>query len=578
MDKKAYFLKPLGARHRQYEALRAVYVEGLSLAQAARQFGFSAGYLKKVRGEFHRALQREESYFFPAPKKGRKVGRTTAPSMVEQMVALRKQNHSVPDIQAVLAAQGQTLALTTIDRILKQEGFAPLPKRTRRERATVAVPPRIPAPEATALVWREETFTTEQGGGPLVFLPLLEHLGIVPAIGRAGYPRTSVLSDTASVLSFLALKLLGAERLSHDAPYNLDRALGLFAGLNVLPKSSTLSSYSYRVDRRQNRTLLLELSRIFQGPGLEAGEFNLDFKAIPHWGDASVLENNWSGMRRQGIKSLLALLVQDPATGFLSYTDAGIRHRNESGAVLEFVDFWKEGRGVAPKLLIFDARFTTYENLSRLNQDGIKFLTLRRRGKELVHQAQALPGGEWATVTFEQDNRKRKTVRVHDSHVALRHYDGEVRQLILTGHGHAQPTFLITNDFDLPIASLLKKYARRWLVEQEIAEQIDFFHLNSPSSSIVVKVDFDLTLSLLAHNLFRELTQKIPGFERCTVATIARDVLQNGAIVSIKNRAITVHLKKKTHLPALFEAPWMKQVSTLSWMKASIAFDIATTS
>jgi hypothetical protein len=578
MDRIDYFLKPVGAQHRQYEALRAVYVEGNSLEQAARQFGFSAAYLKKVRGEFHRALQREESYFFPAPKKGRKEGRATAPARVEQIVALRKQNYSVPDIHAALAAQGEAPALMTIDRILKQEGFATLPKRTRRERAAVTVPPCIEAPEATALIWRDETFSTEQGGGPLVFLPLLAQLGIVPAIGRAGYPRTSVLSDGASVLSFLALKLLGNERLSHDAPYNLDRALGLFAGLNVLPKSSTLSSYSYRVDRRHNRTVLLELSRIFQQTAVEQGEFNLDFKAIPHWGDASVLENNWSGMRHQGIKSLLALLVQDPATGLLSYADAGIRHRNESGAILEFVDFWKEGRGTAPKLLIFDARFTTYENLSKLNQDGIKFLTLRRRGKELVHKTQAWPDSEWATVTFEQDNRKRKTLRVHDSRVALRHYEGEVRQVVLTDHGHLQPTFLITNDFDLPVAHVLKKYARRWLVEQEIAEQIDFFHLNSPSSSIVVKVDFDLTLSLLAHNLFRVLAQKIPGFERCTVATIARDVLQNGATVSIKNRAITVHLKKKTHLPALFEVPWMKQTTPLPWMKASIAFDIATTS
>jgi len=578
MDEKTYFLKPVGARHRLYEALRGVYVEGRSLEEAARRFGLSAAYLKKVRGEFHQALQREESCFFPPPKKGRKPGRATPPSVVERIVALRKQNHSVPDIRAVLEAQDTTLSLTAIDRILKQEGFAPLPKRTRDERAAAAVPPRIEAPETAPLVWRHETFTTEQGGAPLVFLPLLEQLGIVPAIVRAGFPQTSVLSDVASVLSFLALKLLGNERLSHDAPYNLDRALGLFAGLNVLPKSSTLSSYSYRVDRQQNRTLLVELSRIFRETATEQGEFNLDFKAIPHWGDASVLENNWSGMRRQGIKSLLALLVQDPATGLLSYTDAGIRHRNETGAVLEFVDFWKEGRGVAPKLLIFDARFTTYENLSKLNQSGIKFLTLRRRGKELVQKVQALPDAEWATVTFEPDHRKRRTVRVHDRRIALRHYEGEARQVVLTGHGHARPTFLITNDFELPVALVLKKYARRWLVEQEIAEQIDFFHLNSPSSSIVVKVDFDLTLSLLAHNLFRVLTQQIPGFERCTVATIARDVLQNGAAVSINNRVLTVALKKKTHLPALFEVPWMKQTTRLAWMKASIAFNIATTS
>jgi hypothetical protein len=578
MDKKNYFINPAAAQHRHYEALRTIHVEDVPLEQAARQFNLSPAYLKKINGQFHRMFVKGEDLFFPPPPKGRKKGRATAQTLVEHIVALRKNNHSVPDIRAILAAEENDISLATIDNILKQEGFAPLPKRTRQERAAAALPKSIQAPESAPIQWANETFTTEHAGGPLVFLPLLEQLGLVPALKRAGFPKTAVLSDTASLLSFLALKLVRNERLSHDAPYNMDRAMGLFAGLNVLPKSGTLSSYSYRCTREQNRALLLEMSRIFKDADAEQGEFNLDFKAIPHWGDQSVLENNWAGMRGKGIKSLLALLVEDPATGFLSYADAGIRHRNESDAVLEFVDFWKQGRGVAPNLLVFDSRFTTYENLSKLNRDGIAFLTLRRRGKNIVTTAEALPPDRWQTVTFEMDGRKRRTVRVCDSLVSLRHYEGKVRQIVLTGHGHKHPAFLISNDTQAPVEVLLKKYARRWLVEQEIAEQVSFFHLNSPSSSIVVKVDFDLTLSLLAHNLFRVLTAKLPGFERCTVDTIARDVLQNAATVSIENRNITVRLKKKTHLPTVFELPWMKERTVLSWMEASIAYETATSS
>ena len=283
-------------------------------------------------------------------------------------------------------------------------------------------------------------------------------------------------------------------------------------------------------------------------------------------------------MRRQGIKSLLALLVQCPDTGILFYSDAGIRHRNENGAVLEFVDFWKKERKTVPKMLIFDSRFTTYENLDKLNKDDIKFLTLRRRGKDLIEKAKKIPEHEWATVKLEGTTRKHADVRVHDSMVSLRHYTGLVRQIIMTGHGREQPAFLISNDEELDVKCIIKKYARRWLVEQEIAEQVDFFHLNSPSSSIVVKVDFDLTLSVFAHNLFRVLTRQLPGFERCTVATVARDILQNGASVSIKDRNITVNLKKKTHLPTLFELPWMKKQTTLPWMNANISFGTATTS
>jgi len=98
--------------------------------------------------------------------------------------------------------------------------------------------------------------------------------------------------------------------------------------------------------------LLKKLSFIFEKDS--NGEFNLDFKAIPHWGDASVLEKNWCGTRTRAMKSLLALIVQNPQSGNMSYTNAEIKHADQNDCVLEFVDFWKNGYGTAPKMLIFD--------------------------------------------------------------------------------------------------------------------------------------------------------------------------------------------------------------------------------
>jgi len=579
MEAKDFFSKPSSTAHRRFEALRAFYREGLRADEAARRVGFSPAYFKKLRLEFNKQLKAGVEPFFQVKKMGPKK-RSTDEQVIAQIVALRKRNHSIQDIRAVLNAQGKPLSLDAIDKILKAEGFAPLPKRTRHERLAIRIPAKIEAPACEALEWNNEEFFTEHGAGPLVFLPLIEALGIVPAIREAGFPKTSVLSDVASVMSFLALKLLGNERLSHDSAYSFDRGVGLFAKLNVAPGSGTLSTYSYRIQRSSNRKLLAGLSRIFKDEELEQGDFNLDFKAIPHWGDKSVLENNWVGARTKGMKSILALLAEDPATGFLNYSDAQIRHRNESGAVLEFVDFWKQGRGVPPKMLIFDSRFTTYQNLDKLDksEQKIKFLTLRRRGKNIVEKANAIADDEWQTVEVEGEKRKPRQLRVHDGKCTLRHYEGDVRQVILTGHGRKTPAFLITNDFDISLSQLIRKYARRWLVEQEIAEQVAFFHLNQPSSSIVVKVDFDLTISLMAHNLYRVLTNQLPGFERCTVPTIYRDFLHNGARVQIEDGRVTVHLKKKTHLPILFELPWMKKETELSWMGITIRFAPATSS
>lgn len=576
MNVQSFFTNPPNAVQKQYEALRAHYVDGHPLKEIEKTFGFSINYLKKLRSQTAKAIREGNNPFFIQRKPGPK-NRFTETSIVQSVVSLRKKNHSINDIQSILCARGKKLSLSCIDLILKDEGFDLLPRRTRQEQRETAIPDTLTPPETKTLKLKSEEFYTEKGAGPLLFLPLLEELGVIKAIAAAGYPGTSQVSAHSYVLSFLALKLIGNKRYAHDSKWNLDRGLGLFAGLNVLPKNASLSSYSYRITRAMNEKFLAALVPIFDS---QEGEetFNLDFKTIPHWGDDSVLENNWAGSKSKAIKSILSLIVQRPDQGILVYTDAEIKHRNQNDAILEFVDFWKDARGNCPKMLIFDSKLITYRNLSLLNQDGIKFLTLRRRGENLKKSTEEIPAENWALVKVEGEKRKYPLLSVHDSRCSLRHYDGEIRQIIIKGNGHENPAFLITNDLDSSVSALVRKYARRWLVEQEIAEQVAFFHLNHPSSSIVVKVDFDLTLSLLAHNLYRKFASCLSGFENCTVSTLFRNFLDTGAHVRIKSDQISVILKKKTHMPILLATSWMQEESRLTWMGATINYRVGTIS
>jgi hypothetical protein len=569
MDPKTYFSQPKTTQQRHYEALRAFYHEKQKPEQIAKIFGLSPAYFKKLRALFRAQLNQGVDPVFLPKQKG-PSRRYINQSTIEKIVALRKQNHSIADIKASLHAEEINVSLDTIDKILKDEGFAPLMKRTRKERLAIQAPSILPAPKSMTLNIKNEVFTTELNAGPLIFLPVLEELGIIDLIKQCDFPSTKTISDIQYLLAFLALKLMGGERWSHDTLWNFDRALGFFAGLNVLPKSTALSTYSYRVSRRSNLKLLTALSKRFESES--DGEFNLDFKAIPHWGDASVLEKNWCGSRGKAVKSILSVIVQNPASGMISYTDADIKHQNQNNAVLEFVDFWKAGHGAAPKMLIFDSKFTTYKNLSQLNQDGIQFLTLRRRGKYLIQRVNTIPEDVWQKIQVTRSKGKKQTIRVYDNLISLRHYEGELREIIITDHGHQKPAFLITNDLTTDLKSLVKKYTRRWLVEQEIAEQVAFFHLNHPSSSIVVKVDFDLTLSLLAHNLYCFLAKELSGFESSTAETICRNFLANGAKIEIKDNQVIVQLKKKTHLPILLNTSWMKQATSLQWHGLTITF------
>jgi hypothetical protein len=258
-------------------------------------------------------------------------------------------------------------------------------------------------------------------------------------------------------------------------------------------------------------------------------------------------------------------LAHSPDTGIICYGDAGVRHDREEDVVLEFLDFYRGDGGATPQYLVFDSKFTTYQNLGKLNAEGVKFLTIRRRGRNLVADIEALPDTAWRKLKVECAEGFR-TLRVNDSLVPLKGYDGEVRQIAITGHGKIKPALLITNDLSTPAESLIRTYTRRWLVEKSISEQIYFFHLNRVSSSIVIKVDFDLTMSILAHNLYRLLARELAGYGQCESETLFNKFIDNMATIRYGEEEVEVVLKKKRELPLLLEMGKSFDTQKIPWM------------
>ena len=163
-------------------------------------------------------------------------------------------------------------------------------------------------------------------------------------------------------------------------------------------------------------------------------------------------------------------------------------------------------------------------------------------------------------------NGKTRELNVSDSIIFLKGYGKKIRQLAITGHGKIKPALIITNDFNLAKEEVIKKYAQRWLVEKEISEQIHFFHLNNVSSSMVIKVDFDLTMTILAYNLFRLLAADLEGYSHNTAATLYEKFLHNSGFVTINREHIIVSLKKKRNLPLLLSAMEQFQNSRIAWL------------
>ncbi len=554
MRDENFFTRPIHPWQRRYEALRASFVERLPARVIADRFGYTEAYVRLLRHQFRHA----KIDFSEPVTEGRAARRRVSAEVRRQICAGRENNLSAGEITELLSEQGVELSVRTVERVLHEEGYAKLPRRSHLKLGLTVKGAVIPE--------RSEAITLEQvsgerfesaGAGVFLFAPFLAQLRIAEVVHAAGLPGTRVIPALHYVLSFLALKLLGTERYAHVGEHAFDPALGLFAGLNVLPKCTSLSTYSYSLDEVH----LLRLQQAFVKHAhklhLYDGQVvNLDFHSVPHYGEESVLEKHWTGARGKTMKGALTLLAQDAESKLIVYTNADIKKEEADDQVLAFLSFWKKvRRGVMPTL-VFDSKFTSYSRLSTLNQQGVKFITLRRRGQRLLANVDALQ--PWTRIHIPHDKRKYPNPLVHESLVSLRNYEGKVRQLVVRGNGHEKPTFLISNDFDLPVELLVGTYARRWRVENGIAEAVKFFHLNALSSPILTKVHFDVILTMVADTLYTMLAHKLRGFEGCDAPKLYRHFVRGKGTVTVKDGCVHVTYPRRAHNPILRAVPWQR--------------------
>jgi hypothetical protein len=571
MNPYTYFLNQENVNKKKYDALRAFFFEKLPANEVADIYGYSLASLYSLTRDFRKYLKQEHEVdlFFKNISLGRKENQTAG--LKDMIIGLRKQNFSAEDIVGIANAKGYKVTYGYVYKLLNNEGFARLPRRSINERKKLSLP-KLKAPVSRMLEFKNEKFYS-RSTGIFAFMPYIEKYGINNAIENSSYPCTKSINKMSSILSFIALKLSNVKRYSDDDMWCMDRGLGLFAGLNVLPKSAWLSSYSSRVTKQMNKDFLKSLHNIWCKNGLLSDTCNLDFTTIPYWGDDKHLENNWSGKRNKALSSMLAVLAQDPDSGIIDYGDTDVMHKNESNVVLEYLDFYKKNQTGKQELkyLVFDSKFTNYQNLSKLDDKDINFITIRKRGKNIIKQINEK--NTYKTIRVEASGLKKRTMKVCDERIFLRGYVNKagklkpIRQIIITGHGKIKPALIITNDFDIKVEKVVRKYCRRWIVEKGIAEQIEFFHLNRVSSSMVIKVDFDMTMTILAHNIYRIFAGNMERYSEFSNESIYEKFIDNNGSIEIDTDTIEVELKKKRDLPQIIEMMNLYENIKYTWIE-----------
>jgi hypothetical protein len=403
--------------------------------------------------------------------------------------------------------------------------------------------------------------------GLFLFVPLLEGIDLGRVVEAGRLPGSQMIPAEQAVRSLLALKLLGTERKSHVMDLVFDPAIALFAGLNVVPKRSYLAAYSSRVDHRANVRLMDAWFEQLEGVGLpHGGSLDLDFHTVPANTAVEPLEKHYVSSRSRRQQGILVFLARDAEQRVFRYANAGVPKAEQSDEILRFIEFWERHTGTRPAELIFDSQLTTHENLSTLNRQGIGFITLRRRSRKMLADIYSRPASAWQRITLDSLTRTFRTPRVLDEHVALLGYEGLLRQLTVIELGHEEPTVLLSNQLKLAPATLVTRYAQRMLIENNISESIQFFHLDALSSMVGLKVDFDLQLTLMAGSLYRLMARRIgKEYERAQPKTIFRNLLDLSAKVEVETERVVVTIDKRAHNPYLVASGLADQPAAMPW-------------
>jgi hypothetical protein len=176
------------------------------------------------------------------------------------------------------------------------------------------------------------------------------------------------------------------------------------------------------------------------------------------------------------------------------------------------------------------------------------------------------PLSAWQRITLPALTRLFRTPKVIDERIALKGYQGELRQVTVIELGHEEPTILLTNNLKIGCPSLVTRYAQRMLIENGIAEAVQFFHLDALSSMVGLKVDFDLQITLMASSLYRLLAERVGGtYGHAQAKKLFRNLLDVSATVTIEPDQVVVTLDKRAHNPYLVKSRLADEPTPMPW-------------
>ena len=371
-----YFTQPAGRRSAATRRCARTSWRAAA-AEVADRFGYSTASVHQMAS----LLRTGKLSLFAEPSRARR-GRARPPACCARVLALRRRRALGHEIAAALTAEGTPVSAQTVWQILDAEGLRPAapPRRgpPRPPGAAGAGQGRRDCPAGrrpvTAAVRSRRAVAAVAGDGASSACPSWS--------ARRGYPSTRLLSAWHSLGTLLLAKCARNARVHHIDALADDPGLAL-AGADRAAQGHPPGQLLLPRAPRANEKLLTGLVGALRELGLATGEegFNLDFHAIRHHGDR---RRRWRSTTCPAARNAPARC--SPSSPRTTPHRDGLRQRRPDQGrtgreIIAFADYWHNVTGADPGLLVFDSQLTTYKMLDELTARGIRWLTLRERGK-----------------------------------------------------------------------------------------------------------------------------------------------------------------------------------------------------
>jgi hypothetical protein len=89
--------------------------------------------------------------------------------------------------------------------------------------------------------------------------------------------------------------------------------------------------------------------------------------------------------------------------------------------------------------------------------------------------------------------------------------------------------------------------------------------MDALSSAVGLKVDFDMTLLVIASGLYRLMAKRMRGYADAQARQIFRDLINTPAEVTVADKGIEVRFHRRAHLPIILASGLLDQTVTVPW-------------